>query len=82
MLQSSKLLMHILLNNGKVDIQHSTCHYSVMHVYINNLILYSAHSTEHTTFQQVSALPSLTDSGKTSQLYTLTIFETTNMSTF
>ena len=31
MLQSSKLLTHILLNNGKVDIQHSTCHYSIMY---------------------------------------------------
>ena len=29
MLQSSKLLMRILLNNGKMDIQHSTCHYSI-----------------------------------------------------
>ena len=42
MLQSNKLLMHILLNNGKVDIQHSTCHYSIM--YINNLLLYSISS--------------------------------------
>ena len=31
MLQSSELLMCILLNNGKVDIQHSTCHYSIMY---------------------------------------------------
>ena len=29
MLQSSKLHMCTLLNNGKVDIQHSTCHYPI-----------------------------------------------------
>ena len=30
-LQSSKLLMRIYLNTGKMDIQHSTCHYSIMY---------------------------------------------------
>ena len=33
MVQSSKLLMHIFLNNGKLDIQHSTCNYSIVCIF-------------------------------------------------